>query len=184
MDSLQIACFMAVAKTNSFSKAAKLLYKSQPVVSRQVISLENELGVKLFIRSARSVNLTEAGSIFKNRIEKISSDYSNLLETIRSTESGFSGELRIHVHSGHVYRETLIPIVDGFEKMYPDIRVMLYSAHSAEVKRLLSDVQTDFVYARWLDYSGIKDIVYLGGWNAWESRICVSGIQFYLCWIF
>ncbi len=157
MDSLQISCFMAVAQTQSFSRAAKLLYKSQPVVSRQVIALEAELGVKLFTRAARAVTLTEAGHIFYTKIEKISSDYSNLLETIRSTQSGFVGEIRIHVHSGHVYSGTLVPIVEGFEKKYPNIRIILQSSHTGDVKRALENMQADFVYARWLDYSGFKE---------------------------
>ncbi len=157
MDSLQISCFIAVAQTRSFSRAARLLYKSQPVVSRQIIALENELGVKLFNRSARAVTLTDAGQIFYTRIEKISSDYSDLLETMRSTQSGFVGEIRIYVHSGHVYGSTLVPIVKGFEKQYPNIKVRLQSGHTRDVKRALEDMQADFVYARWADYSGLND---------------------------
>ena len=157
MDSIQISCFIAVAQTCSFSRAAKLLYKSQPVVSRQIIALENDLGVKLFNRSARSVSLTDAGQIFYKRIEKISSDYENLLETMRSAQTGYLGEIRVYVHSGHVYASTLVPLVKGFEKKYPNIRVVLNSSHTRDVKRALEDMQADFVYARWHDYSQIKD---------------------------
>jgi len=157
MDSLQISCFIAVAQTRSFSRAAKLLYKSQPVVSRQIIALENDLGVRLFNRSARSVALTDAGQIFYTRIEKISSDYSNLLETMRSAQSGYVGEIRIYVHSGHVYGGTLVPIVEAFQRKYPNIKVILQSSHTRDVRRALEDMQADFVYARWLDYSGFND---------------------------
>lgn len=157
MDSLQISCFIAVSQTRSFSRAAKLLYKSQPVVSRQIIALENELGVRLFNRSARAVTLTDAGEIFYTRIQKISSDYSNLLETMRSTQSGYVGEIRIHVHSGHVYGSTLVPIVEGFQKRYPNIKVLLQSSHTRDARRALEDMQADFVYARWQDYSGFRD---------------------------
>lgn len=157
MDSLQIACFMAVAQTKSFSRAAALLYKSQSVVSRQVLSLEVELGVKLFIRTPRSVTLTEAGKIYLTKMDKLVAEYRALVDTVRATKQGYVGELRIHVHSGYLYAETMLRIVQEFEKAYPEVRVLLNSAQSAEVHSLLSDMQTDIVYARWADYSSHKD---------------------------
>lgn len=157
MDSLQIACFMAVAQTNSFSRAAALLYKSQSVVSRQVISLESELGVRLFVRTPRSVTLTSAGKIYHTKMEKLVSEYQSLVDTVRAAEHGYAGELRIHVHAGYLYAETMLRIVREFEKAYPEVRVLLNSAQSAQVHSLLSDMQTDIVYARWADYSSYKD---------------------------
>ncbi|MBR5260724.1 MAG: LysR family transcriptional regulator [Oscillospiraceae bacterium] len=157
MDSLQIACFMAVAQTNSFSRAAALLYKSQSVVSRQVISLESELGVRLFVRTPRSVTLTAAGKMYHSKMEKLVSEYQSLVDTVRAIDHGYVGELRIHVHAGYLYAETMLRIVQGFEKAYPDVRVLLNSAQSAQVHSLLSDMQTDIVYARWADYSSYKD---------------------------
>ena len=62
IDSLK--CFILVAESLSFARAAEATYKSQPAVTKQINSLEAELGVSLFIRSTRHVELTPAGMSF------------------------------------------------------------------------------------------------------------------------
>ena len=62
--------FYAVAETNSFSKAADLLHISQPAISYSVKELENQLGVKLFIREGKNVKLTDKGYKLLSYIQK------------------------------------------------------------------------------------------------------------------
>jgi DNA-binding transcriptional LysR family regulator len=64
MNSHQLECFIQVAETLSFARAAEIMNMSQPSVSRQIHSLEEELGVPLFQRTTRSVTLTPYGSQF------------------------------------------------------------------------------------------------------------------------
>lgn len=64
MNSHQLKCFIQVAETLNFARAAEILNLSQPAVSRQIISLEAELGVSLFQRTTRSVTLTSYGRAF------------------------------------------------------------------------------------------------------------------------
>ena len=64
MNTVQIECFIEVASTLSFAQAASRLSMTQPAVSKQVKSLEGELGVKLLERTTRSVSLTSAGESF------------------------------------------------------------------------------------------------------------------------
>ena len=64
MNSVQLKCFLEVAKELNFARAAENLHFSQPTVSKQIQTLENELKVKLFERSTRSVSLTHAGKLF------------------------------------------------------------------------------------------------------------------------
>ena len=66
MNTFQLSCFLTVAETLNFARAAKQLNVTQPAVTHQIRSLETELGVKLFKRSTRSVELTREGSIFIN----------------------------------------------------------------------------------------------------------------------
>ena len=61
MNTMQLACFTEVASTLSFSQAANNLHVSQPTVSHQIKSLEDELGCQLLARSTRSVSLTDEG---------------------------------------------------------------------------------------------------------------------------
>ncbi len=64
MNTMQLSCFVEVAVTLSFSKAAENLHVSQPTVSHQVKALEQEMGCQLLVRSTRSVHLTEEGMAF------------------------------------------------------------------------------------------------------------------------
>ena len=65
MNTVQLECFLAVAEYLNFSKAADFLkYSTQPAVSHQITSLEDELGTRLFVRTSKNVSLTEAGLMF------------------------------------------------------------------------------------------------------------------------
>ena len=82
MNTVQLECFLAVAEYLNFSKAADSLKITQPAVSHQITSLENELGSRLFIRTSKNVSLTEAGLMFiedASSIIKIASKAKNRL---------------------------------------------------------------------------------------------------------
>lgn len=64
MNTFQLTCFLAVAETLSFARAAEQLHVTQPAVTQQIKSLEKELNVKLFRRNTRTVRMTMAGSAF------------------------------------------------------------------------------------------------------------------------
>ena len=113
MDSLKIGCFLAVAETQSFSKAADRLFKNQSVVSRQVAALEKELGVKLFIRNSRNISLTTAGQVFESGILKIAKSYESLLENTHAAEKGYRGEIKLGMHPGKIP-----PFATKFVDMY------------------------------------------------------------------
>lgn len=64
MNTQQLKCFLAVAEHLNYAKAAQELYLTQPTVTHQINSLENELGVRLFYRTKHTVSLTQEGMIF------------------------------------------------------------------------------------------------------------------------
>ena len=91
INSSQIASFLAVARTLNFTRAAEELYVSQPVLSRRVAALENELGVQLVERSSRSVALTSAGVRFAELFGRQLNEVDDLLAAIRAErEEGVS----------------------------------------------------------------------------------------------
>ena len=63
--------FLAIAREENFTKAAQQLHVTQPTLSRQIADLEQELGVKLFVRSNHNIILTEDGMILKRRAQEI-----------------------------------------------------------------------------------------------------------------
>ena len=68
MNTVQLECFVSVAEHLNFSRASESLHVSQPAVSHQIQTLENELGVKLFKRTSKSVELTEEGRKIAKKI--------------------------------------------------------------------------------------------------------------------
>ena len=85
MNLLQIRYFLEVSKTLNFTNAAQNMFVSQPAFSRQIQSLEDELGVKLLLRNNRKVVLTEAGNVFVKRFNKIMDEIDKSLEIVKNT---------------------------------------------------------------------------------------------------
>lgn len=171
MDSLKIECFLAVAEMNSYSKAANMMFKNQSVLSRQVMALEEELGVKLFYRKGRSVSLTPAGKVFEEGIRRLSSIYDAFISEVQAAEKGLVGEIRIYTHPGNIYFADLVPIVQEFEKHYPNIKVDLSTAYSGDINKQLDDKRTDIVFWRWEEYvSDRRDYL---GFSTVESGVLV-----------
>ena len=93
--------FLAIAREENFTRAAQQLHVTQPTLSRQIADLEQELGVKLFIRSNHNIILTEDGMILKRRAQEILSladktkrDFLQKDEVLSGTISIRSGEFR------------------------------------------------------------------------------------------
>ena len=63
--------FLAIAREENFTRAAQQLHVTQPALSRQIVDLEQELGVKLFRRSNHNIVLTEDGMILKRRVQEL-----------------------------------------------------------------------------------------------------------------
>lgn len=100
MNTFQLSCFLAVAETLSFARAAEQLSITQPAVTHQIHSLETELNVKLFVRTTRTVNLTQEGTLFLNDARNI------LALTIRATkrfENPLEQEIQLFSIGCHSY---------------------------------------------------------------------------------
>ena len=87
MTESQRNCFLAVAEYGSFSKAAAVLYVSQPAVSKNIATLEEELGASLYNRQGKLVELTKAGEIFFMFLMEYRREYENMIERIRALDS-------------------------------------------------------------------------------------------------
>jgi DNA-binding transcriptional LysR family regulator len=101
--------FIAVAECLNFSKAAQRLHMSQPPLSRQIRQLEEDLGVALFLRNKRSVELTKEGRVFLEETRKLVAQAGHAIEAARHAQNGGSGIVRIGIPSrlGGVIRKAL-----------------------------------------------------------------------------
>jgi DNA-binding transcriptional LysR family regulator len=116
--------FMAVADHGSFRAAAAQLNVSPAAVSQAVKALELRVGMLLFLRTTRSVALTEAGVQLHRRLRSATGEIAEALDEIDALRQRPSGVLRLSVP--HIALElVMLPVLPGFRAAYPDIKVEL-----------------------------------------------------------
>ena len=96
MDRNQIAYFLDIAATNNMSQSAQRLCIAQPSLSRSINRLERELGVKLFVRSAKGMELTNQGRLLRGRLAPVAAELESI-EHMFSAEEAQPREIRVHV---------------------------------------------------------------------------------------
>jgi DNA-binding transcriptional LysR family regulator len=120
----QLICFHAVAKEQSFSGAAKVLYTSQPNVSNQIRRLEEHYGVQLFVRSPSNIELTEAGRELLQVVEGILDRYESIDRLMQDFRSLKRGSLQVGATAtGH--NHILPSHISNFLEHYPGVRILL-----------------------------------------------------------
>src|SRR5437773_4850391 len=115
--------FVRVARSGSFSRAARDLGLSQPSASRIVAALERELGAMLFTRSTRALSLTEAGAEYLGRVETALAVLDEAEHAARGTGE-LRGVLRVAASSSFT-EHALIPRLDEFLVRNPKLRMVL-----------------------------------------------------------
>jgi DNA-binding transcriptional LysR family regulator len=142
MDIRQLRYFITVAEYLNFTKAANQLYVAQSAISHQIADLEEQVGVKLFIRNKRSVQLTPAGSVFLKEAIEIVEKTSGAIEKAQQTDSGVIGSLSIGFLSVHV-RSFLPEVIKRFRELYPKVELHLNHFPSKMLKESLEEGELD-----------------------------------------
>lgn len=125
--------FLMVAREENITHAAELLHITQPTLSRQLIQLEEELGVKLFQRSRHRIILTEAGMLLRRRAEEIVSLTEKTREELRFETAQLTG--KISIGSGELKTSRfLAELIASFHEEYPQVHFELYSGNSDNIK--------------------------------------------------
>jgi DNA-binding transcriptional LysR family regulator len=119
----ELTVFVRTAESGSFSKAARELGLSQPSVSRIIGELESRLGVKLLLRTTRSITVTDAGALFLTRARDVLADIEDAEDAARGVDS-LRGTLRITMPIVYGTRN-IIPRLPKFLKAHPLLRVEL-----------------------------------------------------------
>lgn len=135
--------FLAVAREESITGAAKILNVTQPTLSKQLMELEEELGKKLLIRGNRRITLTEEGALLRKRAQEI-------MELVDKTESEISS--KNEVISGDVYigggetdsMRLIAKVVKKLQGEHPHIQYHLYSGNAGDVTERLDKGLLDF----------------------------------------
>lgn len=146
MEFRHLRYFVAVAEELHFGRAAERLYIVQPALSKQVASLEEELGVRLLNRTKRRVRLTEAGRVFFEEARQILEKAEGAAEAARRAARGQIGRLAIGFIGPATY--SILPgVLKAYRERYPDVELALHEWTTTEqIKRLHSGfIQVGFV---------------------------------------
>ncbi|PZP30640.1 MAG: LysR family transcriptional regulator [Roseateles depolymerans] len=142
LDLRQLRYFVAVAEALSFSRAAERLHISQPPLSRQIAALEAELGVPLFLRHARSIELTAAGERLLVDARAILGALERAAAHARAAASGFAGTLTIGFTMCAAY--SVVPrFAKAFSTRYPAVRLTLREVVSNDLVTQVAEGEFD-----------------------------------------
>jgi DNA-binding transcriptional LysR family regulator len=143
MDFDQLETFLEVARHTSFSRAAEKRFRTQPAISSQIRSLEEEIGAKLFDRSGGKVSLTAAGKAFQRYVEETLDARKTMLVAIAEMERVPRGEIIVGANEGTCLH--ILPEVFGdFKKQYPDVSVSIKRSDYAGILESVIDNSVDF----------------------------------------
>lgn len=124
--------FYTVAKSGSFSAAARKLYISQSAVSQSVRNLEESTGSVLFVRGPRSVKLTAVGEMLFSHVDQAYNLFKAAEGKMREMQSFNLGEVKIGV-GDTILRYLLLPLLQKFIEEYPNIKVKIINRTSSGI---------------------------------------------------
>jgi LysR family transcriptional regulator, benzoate and cis,cis-muconate-responsive activator of ben and cat genes len=142
MEIHQLREFAAIAETGSFSKAARRLRIAQPPLSRHIRQLEDELGIKLFVRTASGVHITREGALLLQQARTVLEDASALLDLATRARAGRASTLRVAMAPGlcEVVNRIRIHLVKTVPQLAIEGTDMSSAQQYAALRRRLIDV--------------------------------------------
>ncbi len=134
----QLESFLVLAERLSFTQAADDLFISQPALSRMISSLEQELGIRLFYRSSRSVSLTPAGRAFARECPRILDSYRSGVDAALLAQKGFRGNVELGILRD-TFDSNAVKIYQRMAEDYPKIHLHFQEhSHSDLVRALMA----------------------------------------------
>ena len=157
MNFRQLEYFAAVAEAKSISRASRELHVAQPPISRQLAMLEDELGVCLFLRNNKGIELTEAGKLLYQQCEQMFQSLRMMADSVRDVDAGLRGQVKL----GVIYSD--IPVVmehwKAYHRLYPQVELYIRMGTPDD---LLDDLNRGKLHALYLrsqseESSGLRE---------------------------
>jgi DNA-binding transcriptional LysR family regulator len=142
LDTDQLLAFVTVARERGFSRAARRLGRTQSAISQAVARLEQNLDVRLFVRSGRTTELSAAGRALLERAERILDEMARAREGLRALHELASGQLVIGTSDTLAYY-VLPPILAAFRARYPGVELRLDNRPSPATAERVADRAVD-----------------------------------------
>jgi DNA-binding transcriptional LysR family regulator len=156
MNLQQIRYFLALAKELHFWRTAEKMYITQSALSRHISSLENELGLQLFLRNKRNVKLTCAGTFLRDEWQRLLNEIDNVHRHAKQIAAGEIGELKIG-HPGSITYSVLPELLTALSTKHPDLQIQLVELATMDMEKALINYEVDVCFNRQPpDNSGLK----------------------------
>jgi DNA-binding transcriptional LysR family regulator len=153
----QLEALIQVAAHRSFSRAAEVLFLTQPSVTARIQALEKELGEELFERTGRTVRLTDAGAAFLPYAERVLKDVQEGRDTLEALRHGDFGSLRIG--SALTISTYVLPkILKTFRARYPGLEVSVRTGRSDQVLEMVLDDEVQVGIVRALVHQEVETV--------------------------
>ncbi len=131
MEFRQLKYFIAVAEELNIGRAATRLHISQPPLTRQIQQLEEEFGTQLFLRTARGVELTEAGEMFLRDARNIRDLMTQAVERVREAGQGKRGKMDIGIFGSGIL-DVIPKVLHAFRASHPNVQIALHQMSKKE----------------------------------------------------
>lgn len=146
MDIKQLRYFIALAEELQVTSAAQRLHMSQPPLSQQLKLMEGELGVSLFIRSGRYLELTAPGKTLYEHALTITRLLEEAKEEVKESGLGLRGKLSIGINT--LSDERLPGVLNAFRLLYPKVTFKIQQNETNTLTRLIKDKALDLAIVR------------------------------------
>lgn len=153
----QINYFLEVANCLSFTEAAKHKFITQQSMTKHIAALEKELGVKLFIRTTRSVNLTAAGKILRDDFVKIDQDIQLSIDRVKRINVNDSAVVSVGFYNGLSLTEIVNPLIEYLQQTLSHIQMDVTLEDMVSLRNHLIDGKIDLC------------ITTAGDWQLWPD---------------
>jgi LysR family nitrogen assimilation transcriptional regulator len=135
--------FLRIAELRSFTKAAAVLRIAQPALSRQIQQLEDDLGVRLFVRSDSGVSLTEAGDALRIRAASLLQHFANVRDEVGALSDLVHGRLHFGMPPS-LFDLATMPLLLAMREHYPSVQPSVIEGVSSAIYELVLAGRLDF----------------------------------------
>jgi len=141
MDLGELQVFLTVAREGSFSRAGERLYRTQPAISLAIRKLELDLGQPLFVRGARPVRLTDAGTLLKDYAERLINLRDEVKKGLSELEGLHRGELSLGVNESSIH--ALLPALGIFREQHTGVLIRVHRMFSRDIPHEVLNYRLD-----------------------------------------
>jgi DNA-binding transcriptional LysR family regulator len=168
---LSIEYFLKVAETLNFTVAARELYISQPALSKQIKQLEEEIGVRLFRRDTKQVELTAGGKILYDEWSKLLKSSENAIGAAKSIEEKQIRKIRVGIAEFNGLIDIIAPILEEFTQMDNNIEV-IYEVHGfSQLRRMLEKDEVDLIFSLNTELPSSRKKLFVQG--LFDMQLCI-----------